>query len=116
MDRAARIASADAGLAETAPGVDTAGKACRCLLVLSDGVAPLLRARIGAREVEVQLITIETATLDVAQVLDRFTRPAGPHRDERLLHLGAQRLVFIELVFRVGAGGFADRLDPPGFT
>src|SRR3954465_4188571 len=96
----------DAGLAQSAPGVDAAGKACGGFVVLIDGVAPLLCGRLRPRKIEMQFIAIKTAPLDIAEVLDGFSRTASAHRDERLLHQRAESLVFIQLVFRIRSRRF----------
>src|SRR3954468_1898552 len=99
----------DAGLAQSAPGVDAARKACGGFLVLVDGVAPLLCGRLRPRKIEMQFIAIKAAPLDIPEVLDCFSRTASAHRDQRLLHQRAQSLVFIQLVFRIRSRRFRIR-------
>jgi hypothetical protein len=63
----------------------------------STGLAPVLSGGVRAPEIEVQLVAVEPAAFDLAQMLTASeARP--PHRHERLLHQPAQRLEFVELV------------------
>src|SRR4051794_6878171 len=99
----------DSGLAQSAPGVDAARKACGGFLVLVDGFAPLLCGRLRPRKIEMQFIAIKTAPLDIPEVLDCFSRRAGAHRDERLLHRRVESFLFIQFVFGIRSRRFRIR-------